>query len=386
MKITKSGRRRVVPIVFIMLISNACLTEKKLGTGHKSIADNTTMEWVQVSKDGKNFVYHTSGSNFTVWGLNYDRDDSGRLIEDYWKKEWQTVVEDFEEMKQLGANVIRVHLQVGRFMDTPEKANDEALQQLSHLVKLAEEKRLYLDITGLGNYHKQDIPDWFSKLDESDRWAVQASFWKAVAGVCAGSPAIFCYDLMNEPIWPSTERQSDWLLGELGGKFYAQRITLNLGDRNASEVAKKWIDNLVAAIHSQDKRHMITLGVIPWAHVFPGAKLTFYAKEVSENLDFVSVHFYPKGGKDVSEEIKALETYDVGKPLVIEETFPLSCTLEELNNFIDSSRHIAEGWIGFYWGKKIDEYPDDGRLGTLMRSWIEYFQTKAKSVRKGKFN
>jgi len=25
-----------------------------------------------------------------MWGFNYDRDDAGRLLEDYWEKEWDT--------------------------------------------------------------------------------------------------------------------------------------------------------------------------------------------------------------------------------------------------------------------------------------------------------
>ena len=37
-------------------------------------------------------------------------------------------------------------------------------------------------------------------LDERPRWDVQARFWEAVARACADSPAVFCYDLMNEPV------------------------------------------------------------------------------------------------------------------------------------------------------------------------------------------
>ena len=48
--------------------------------------------------------------------------------------------------------------------------------------------------------------------------------------------------------------------------------------------------------------------------------------QVARHLDFVSVHFYPKEGQ-VEETLKALATYDIGKPLVVEETFPLSCSL-----------------------------------------------------------
>ena len=42
-------------------------------------------------------------------------------------------------------------------------------------------------------------------MDEAQRWRVQALFWEAVAKTCAKSNAVFCYDLMNEPILPGAE-------------------------------------------------------------------------------------------------------------------------------------------------------------------------------------
>ena len=64
----------------------------------------------------------------------------------------------------------------------------------------------------------------------------------------------------------------------------------------------------------------------------------------------MSVHLYPERGK-VKEALETLEGFSVGKPVVIEETFPLSCSIEELEQFIEESRGVASGWIGFYWGQ-----------------------------------
>ena len=74
------------------------------------------MDWIQVAKDRRSFVRGTTGKKFTPWGVNYDHDVAGRLIEDYWEREWPKVEEDFREMRELGANVVRVHLQLGKFM------------------------------------------------------------------------------------------------------------------------------------------------------------------------------------------------------------------------------------------------------------------------------
>jgi len=337
------------------------------------------MRLVRVSDDQHGFVLD-DGSPFVAWGFNYDHDEEGRLLEDYWGTEWAKVQEDFREMKDLGANIVRVHLQLGKFMQQPDEPNGVALDRLARVVELAERMHLYLDLTGLACYHKRDVPAWYDGLPENARWDVQTRFWEAVAGRCAGSPTIFCYDLMNEPILPGDKKETEWLAGELGGKFFVQRITLDLAGRTQQQVAKAWVDRLAGAIRKYDSRHSITVGVIPLALVFPKAKPLFYSKEVSENLDFASVHFYPEKGK-IDEALVALAVYDIGKPLVIEEMFPLKCSARELETFIDGSRQIAEGWIGFYWGKTPEEYRRSNTIGDAMTlGWLELFQKRTATI------
>ncbi len=366
-----SLERRVMIITLVLLASGLLQVRAQ------------AMEWVRVSEDRRSFVYESSARRFLPWGFNYDRDDQGRLIEDYWEKEWPTIEEDFREMKDLGANVVRVHLQLGKIMIDAKRPNEESLQRLGRLVALAERLNLYLDLTGLGCYHKKDVPAWYDALSESERWAVQARFWQAVARRCAASPAVFCYDLMNEPIVGGGEGKKDWLPGEpLGGKYFVQRITLDLRGRTEREVAKTWVERLTSAIRSVDQRHLITVGVIPWAQVFKGAKPLFYAPEVRGPLDFVSVHFYPKAGK-VDSDLAALKVYDVGKPVVIEETFPLSCSMADFEKFIEGSRDVASGWIGFYWGKPLEELRASKTIADAMtRGWLEFFQRHAKEIQR----
>src|SRR5207249_9441114 len=66
------------------------------------------MPSVAVSKDKKGFVLDPSGRSFLPWGFNYDHDDKGRLIEDYWEDEWPTIEAHFAQMKKLGARVTPV--------------------------------------------------------------------------------------------------------------------------------------------------------------------------------------------------------------------------------------------------------------------------------------
>ncbi len=137
------------------------------------------MPRVAVAPDKHGFILQPSGRPFIPWGFNYDHDAKGRLLEDYWVAEWDKVKRDFRMMKKLGANVVRIHLQLGKFMDGPAKPNAQALDRLAKLLCLAEDLGLYLDVTGLGCYHKADVPAWYNKLAERERWDVQAAFWRA---------------------------------------------------------------------------------------------------------------------------------------------------------------------------------------------------------------
>lgn len=350
-------------------------------TDENSATAATKLEFIRVNSGSDGFVAGESGAKFVAWGVNYDHDGSGRLLEDYWQDEWATVVEDFKEIRALRANVVRIHLQVAKFMDGPAKPNKAALARLGQLVKLAERTELYLDITGLGCYHKQDVPQWYDALDEAKRWEAQEVFWEAVAKTCAPSAAVFCYDLMNEPVVSGQKKEAEWLADPLGDKHFVQRISLDSAGRTQKQIAKAWVDKLVAAIRKHDKRHMVTVGVIPWVLSFPTAKPLFYSEEVCENLDFASVHFYPEKDK-IDEALTALAAYDIGKPLVIEEIFSLKCGLEEMDAFIDGSREFVDGYISFYWGKTIEEYSQekDNLVAILMKIWLEYFQAKQPEI------
>ncbi len=332
--------------------------------------------FIKVGERG-GFVLGDSDRPFVPWGFNYDHDEKGRLIEDYWEAEWAKVREDFREMKDLGANVVRIHLQVGRFMKGPKQADQAALDRLARLLALAEETGLYLDLTGLGCYHKKDVPAWYDALDERQRWDVQAAFWQAVAGRCAKSPAVFCYDLMNEPVVPGGDKKrDDWLGPAFAGKHFVQFVSLDLAGRDRVEVARAWVDHLAAAVRRADRRHLVTVGLVPWSLDRPGLRSGFVPAKIAGPLDFVCVHIYPEKGK-LDQDIETLKGFHVSKPVVVEEIFPLRCSAEELGQFMDQSKGLAAGWIGFYWGKTPDECRRSGQIGdALALGWLELFQKR----------
>jgi hypothetical protein len=72
-------------------------------------------------------------------------------------------------------------------------------------------------------------------MDERARWAAQERFWEVVASVCAGNTAVFCYDLINEPISPAEKRKpGQWRSGILfDGYDFLQYIALDRPTANA---------------------------------------------------------------------------------------------------------------------------------------------------------
>ena len=326
-------------------------------------ASPAAMERIVVVPDGKGFITSQSRHRFVPWGMNYG--NAGRLMEDFWDKEWPTLAGDFRELKELGANVVRVHLQFGKFMVAPGQANPEGLTQLRRLLQLAEKTGLYLDITGLGCYRPADAPAWYDALGETARWTAQANFWSAVAETCKDSPAVFCYDLINEPISPADKREAgQWRSGSLfGGYDFLQYIALEPAGRTREAIARAWIERMTGAIRKHDRSALITVGLLPWSRQWKHLS-GFLPETVGPKLDFLSVHIYPDPKKP-GEELECLRHFAVGKPVVIEETFPLTCSAAELENFLRASRPFACGWLGHYDGQPMAELEALQKAGKL---------------------
>lgn len=323
------------------------------------------METVRVVPDKKGFVLHPSGNRYIPWGHNYASVDiMERLANDPARVE-----REFTEMKAAGTTVARIHPEMPRILVGPDKADPHALDQLRKLLKIAENSGIHLKITGLACYKIKDRMAWYDSMDERDRWNTQAFFWETIARTCAESPAVFAYDLVNEPA--AVGNRADGLYtGRMGDVEFCQRLSLNPGTRNGDDVFREWTKRMVASIRTHDRTHLITIGMLP----FPGAY-----KAAAEQLDFVSPHLYPKTGK-VDDEIKLLKQFAWGKPVVIGETFPLSCGADDERDFLLESRDFAHGWMGHWPDESPAKLADLKKTGkatihnAIWLSWVELFQ------------
>lgn len=323
------------------------------------------MEHVTLSMQRTGFELSPSGAKFVPWGHNYASIDIlARLAEDPARVE-----REFAEMKAAGSTVARVHPEMHRILAGVNQANLDGIEQLRHLLRIAEQHGIRLQITGLACYQIKDRMPWYDELSDSERWDVQVFFWKTVAAACADSPAIFAYDLINEPA-ASGEAADGWYTGRMGDVEFCQRLTLHSSDRSGDEILREWTGKMNAAIRKHDPKHLITLGMLP----FPQA---YHA--TIESLDFVSPHLYPKAG-NVDAELDLLKKFDWGKPIVIGETFPLSCSAEDEQEFLLNSRGLAQGWLGHWPDKsplKLAELKRSGNASiedAIWLSWVECFQ------------
>lgn len=303
--------------------------------------------------DGR-FVATESRETFTPWGFNYDRDWEYRLLEDYWADEWEKVEEDFRELRALGANVVRIYLQYHKFMDGPSSPNEINLSRLKDLVILAEGLGIYLDITGLGSFRPEEDPTWYVLLSEAQRWEAQAAFWETIAEALADRPGVFAFNLMNEPIVAGDRLEPGaWVHpNEIEGLHYIQYINLDPDGRGRTDIALAWIRQMKRAIGTHDRERLVTVGLFPLFGLVDASG--FDPRRIASEVDFISVHMYPRAGR-VEEALDLLRVYDVGLPLLIEETFPLNSGIDDYRSFLAGSREIADGWLSFYWGESADK-------------------------------
>jgi len=323
------------------------------------------METVKVAPDQNGFILDPSGNRFVPWGHNYASVD----IMERLANEPERVEREFAEMKAAGTTVARIHPEMPLILTGPERVNPQSIDQLKRLLKIAEDSGIHLKITGLACYQIKDRMAWYDAMDEQDRWKTQAFFWETISRTCAESPAVFAYDLVNEP-GAVGKREEGWYLGRMGEVEFCQRLSLDPGNRNGDEIFREWTTRMVSAIRKHDQTHLITMGMLP----FPGAY-----KAAAEQLDFVSPHLYPKTGK-VDDEIKLLKQFDWGKPIVIGETFPLSCGVDDERDFLLQSRGLAHGWIGHWPDEspaKLAELKETGKAtihNAIWLSWVDLFK------------
>jgi hypothetical protein len=265
---------------------------------------------------------------------------SFRYFDDPTSRGLRSISKDFARARRHGANTIRIYIELRHVMRTPRRPRARTLRALAALLKVAERRRVFLDLTGNLVWRREKSPSWYDRLSDRDRWAVQARFWRFVAAVAAPSPRVLAYELTSEP---AIIQGGDWYDGFLGGYWFVPNIAREVAPSKANSAARSWIRLLTRSIRNVDRRHLIGLGMLPWVGDWP-----FGPGNVAPLLDVLFVHSYPRDGQVQQEVAVVREFAAAGKPVVLGETYPYAGSLETHEQFLLASAPYVQGHLSFF--------------------------------------
>lgn len=371
---------------------------------------------------------------FIPWGFNYDRtvlDGRDVLLEDVLRERPAKIDEDFAAMRRLNGNVVRVFLATGYFLNGPDEINPEAFAGLDLLLKTARRHELRLILVGLANIRPAAAPAWMREADDQTMERAETLFWQSVARHCRRNPAVFAYDLQNEPVihWSDSDEWTRGCFDMSGGQkfcychFHYRRIsrrwTEEIHRRFPDEAAlrahwpdypspgeswssiaippfdrkddprfgeyfafqlpllRNWAARLAGVIRAEDPEHLVTVGAL-------------HPPAVAAAVDFHCFHLYPDpvpAGEDYlqvnarrwSERLAAMTD---GKPIILEEFYPLwlpagVAPRDLLRTMLEATSPRAAGWVSFYWGEPETLNWPMPELAGFYEGWLRLWSNAA---------
>jgi len=286
---------------------------------------------------------YAGSTPWRAWGMNWiARDDSPVIVyfDHPTSAKLAGLTAQLRTAHRMGANSMRIYLELGQVMQTPGRARTSTLTALRNVLKAAEKERVYLDISGNLVWRAKRVPAWYDRLSEQSRWQVQANFWRAVAHAAASSPAVLCYELTSEPI---IGEAPGYYTGRMGDWTFVQSVATRQG-RDARTLARAWTRQLAVAVRSQDNRP-VTIGLLPVLHD------AFTPENLADLLDMLVIHQYPQQGK-ATEAVAVVRGYAAfKKPVLLGETFLLEDDAPTQRAFLLGANPYLVGTFEFFDGR-----------------------------------
>ena len=278
-----------------------------------------------------------------AWGMNWGVNDHAPVIAYFDQPtaaNFDMLRSELATARSIGANSMRIYLQLGQVMVTATRVRQQTLVALQRLLALARRDGVYLDVTGDLVWRPARSPQWYARLSWQARWRVQARFWKAVAHAAADSPAVLCYELTSEPTVSST---SGYYYGRIGQWWFRQSIATATG-ASAYSLARSWTRLLATAVRSQDNRP-VTIGLLP------DTAGPFAPSNIAGLLNMLVVHEYPTTGH-APAAISLIRSFaDYRKPVLLGETFVLNDDLATQYAFLTGAARYLVGAFEFFDGR-----------------------------------
>ena len=399
---------------------------------------------IAVRPDGKGFIEKSSGRPFTPFGVNYYDPNTGWAPKIWRQFDARRVTRHFEIMRGLGVNCARVFLTAATFQPDVNSIDEQALLKLDALIRIARQSGIRLILTGPD--HWEGSPAYWKPDRFAGERALKAldNFWRAVGRRYRGEPAIFAWDLLNEPHIPwftGTWRPlwNKWLQAKYGGwdrlkaawageikegeswgnvivpedKASQGNPRLLDGQLFRESLADEWVRRQVEAIRQADPTHLVTVGYIQWSYPLvrggnPSLYAAFNPQRQVRWLDFMCMHFYPLLGRPLESKeawdrniayLQATLAYcHIGKPVVLEEfgwygggtpRGQPSLTEDEQDRWIvaeiEATRRLSDGWLSWPFADTPTS-TDMSMYGGLVRSnltpkpWAKSFARYASNL------
>jgi len=402
------------------------------------------MGLITVGPDGRGFVEQPSGTPYVPFGANYYDPHTGWAPKIWRQFDPNAVTRHFQIMSGLGVNCARIFLTAATFQPDVNTVDEAALKKLDVMIAIARRSGVRLILTGPD--HWEGVPAYWKPDRFAGEQALRALevFWRTLGQRYRGEPAIFAWDLLNEPHLPWFVESwrpawGRWLQARYGSREALKTAWAdNLGEQEdwasiavpedkaeqgnprlrdwqlfREHLADQWTRRQAEALRKADPTHLITVGYIQWSYPLvrtgnPSLYAAFNPRRQAQWLDFVCMHFYPiLGGPFESQEMwdknlaylqTALAYCHVGKPVVLEEYgwygggaprgLP-SLTEDQQARWIvaeiEASRRLATGWLSWPFADTPDS-TDMSKFGGLVRSdltpkpWAERFKDYAAKL------
>jgi len=376
---------------------------------------------VRLSADGRGFVT-ARGKPFVPFGVSYYQPGTGWAPQVWKQFDPEATRRDFNRMKELGVNCVRVFLSYGSFQMETNRLSSEGLAKFDRFLDIAEESGIYVHPTGPD--HWEGLPDWAKEDRYADEVVLRSAeeFWCQFAARYRGRSVIFAYDLVNEPEirWDTGPMRLKWNLWLEQHYVEAGRLAAAWGLTNQGplwgripippredqpgsaplldfqhfreQIAADWTRRQAVAIKAADPQALATVGLIQWSipwQLAAGWQYSgFRPEQVARWVDFLEIHFYPfangfyqYGPGDDERNLAYLEgvvreVARPGKPVVLAEfgwygggrlTFgnfaPATQTQQAqwCRQLVESTAGLACGWIN--WG--LHDHPQSGDVSQL---------------------
>jgi len=316
------------------------------------VAANEHAKLHPVKIRGKSLV--VAGKPFFSYGFNYGPPVT-RYIDDPRPRRLRLVRIHMRRAKSLGANTLRVSVELTQIMRSPTEIRKRGLRAVNQVLALAERERIYIDFVGNVAWRTWRRKHWYESLGERTRWRVQERFWRTIARIGVEHSSILSYELTSEP---SLTNAGTWYTGSIGPYEFVQLVARRIQGRDPYAIAREWTSRLASAIRSEDRRHAVTIGMLPLS------KGPFAPENVGRYLDILSVHEYPLDDK-VHESMALIKHYEsYGKPLILGETFAF-CAIDTFKGFLHRSASHLDGAYSFFWGETPKQIRKESPVDTM---------------------